>query len=375
MFLVATRALLHKPARLAAAAAALGFLFFLTATFCGLLVGWCDTTSAIVRNAGADVWVMAERTPAFDYGTPIPRRRADQVRSAAGVAATDEMFMGWNYWQCPDGKRITVEIVGLDRSNAGGPWEMTAGAAEDVHRPDGVIVDELYAPALGVGRVGDEVEITGRRAVVVGLCKGVRTFTAAPFVFTSVKAARKFDPRYAGDEITYVLVRSRPGWTPEATAAAIRAEVPHVEALTADQFAVRTMRFWMLETGAGISVVLTAVLGLIVGAAVTNQTMYAITQDNLPHYATLMAVGFTKRQLFGCVAHQAVTLGAIGVILGTAGFLVARAASADGQLPLGLDLRLFAGLVAFSLLGSGAGGLASVRTVVKVDPATVFRGG
>jgi putative ABC transport system permease protein len=290
------------------------------------------------------------------------------------VASADELFMGWNYWHCPDGKRITVEVVGLDRSNTGGPWDMAAGTLDDLHRPDGVIVDELYAPALGVGRVGDEVEITGRRAVVVGICRGVRTFTAAPFVFTSIKAARRYDPRYAADEITYVLVKSRPGWTPEATAAAIRTEVPHVEVLTARQFAVRTMRFWMLETGAGISVVLTAVLGLVVGTAVTNQTMYAITQDNLPNYATLMAVGFTRRQLLGCVVYQAVLLGAIGVILGGVGFILARQASAASQMPLGTDPWLFAGLVVISLAGSGVGGVASVRTVVKVDPAIVFRG-
>jgi putative ABC transport system permease protein len=76
--------LLEKKLRMVFTILALGTLFFLSAAQMGLLVGWCNANSAIVRNAGVDLWVMAEQTPAFDYGTAIPRRRMFQVRGVEG---------------------------------------------------------------------------------------------------------------------------------------------------------------------------------------------------------------------------------------------------------------------------------------------------
>jgi putative ABC transport system permease protein len=67
--------------------------------------------------------------------------------------------------------------------------EPGAGSVERLDEPDAVIVDELYLDKLGIAGVGDRVEIGGRRAHVVGLTRGIRTFTTAPPVFTSFKHA------------------------------------------------------------------------------------------------------------------------------------------------------------------------------------------
>ncbi len=119
--------LLHNRPRLAFTIAGIAVAFFLAAAQFGLLVGWINTLTALIRHARADLWVMAEQTPAFDYGTAIPRQRVNQARSVPGVAWAEGLFMGWNIWQRPDGRRINVELVGLDVSHRGGPWEMHAG--------------------------------------------------------------------------------------------------------------------------------------------------------------------------------------------------------------------------------------------------------
>src|SRR5581483_12150324 len=105
------------------------------------------------------------------------------ARGVPGVAWADGIIMAWNTWQRPDGRRVNVELVGLDRSCAGGPWDVPVGEVGAIHRPDSVLVDELYLGHLGVRGVGDEAEMLGRRAVVRGVTRGVRTFTASPFVF------------------------------------------------------------------------------------------------------------------------------------------------------------------------------------------------
>jgi putative ABC transport system permease protein len=366
--------LAHKPMRLFVTWGGLGVLFFLVTVQLGLLVGWCNTVSAIVRHADTDIWIMAEQTPAFDYGTAIPRQRVYQARSLEGVAWAEGLLVTWNYWQRRDGRRVNVELVGIDKGCFGGPWAMQAGTTEQVLLPDGVIVDNLFLKKLGVRQVGDEAEILGHRAVVRGISTGVRTFTAAPFIFTSIETARKFDQWSGPDDITYVLVRCSSGHSPEVVRDRLRAELPYVEVLTSREFAVRTMRYWMLETGAGLTVILAASLALAVSVVVTSQTLFAVTQEYLGNYATLVAVGFGRAQLLACVLMQGLVLAVGEVLFGSAGFAIAARFSVQTNLPLETSPEVYAGLVMIAVGSCLVGSLLAVRTVLRVEPATVFRG-
>ena len=93
-FILAIRMLTGNRVRLIVAVVVISSLFFLSTAQVGLLVGWCRTIPAIVAHADADVWVMAEHTVAFDYGTPIPSSRLWQVRSTPGVVWAEAMFVG-----------------------------------------------------------------------------------------------------------------------------------------------------------------------------------------------------------------------------------------------------------------------------------------
>src|SRR5271155_974722 len=98
MLAIALKMLLHNKVRSMTTVIGIAVAFFLSAAQIGLMVGWCNTCSAIIRHADVDVWVMAEQNPAFDYGTPIPRERLYQVLSVPGVAWAETMFFGWMFW-------------------------------------------------------------------------------------------------------------------------------------------------------------------------------------------------------------------------------------------------------------------------------------
>jgi putative ABC transport system permease protein len=234
-------------------------------------------------------------------------------------------------------------------------------------------VDELYQAMLGVERLGDEAEMFGHRAIVRGISQDVRTFTASPFIFTSIDAAIDFDRRYRADEITYVLVRCEENADPEEVASRIRREVPHVEVLTTKEFIRRTVSYWMLETGVGITVVLTAVLGLLVSVVVTSQTLFAITQENISYYAMLLAVGFSKRALASVVLCQAITIGGLGILGGTAMFYPAAKFSSRTPIPLEMTFGIYLALVGITVVSSACSCGLALRTVVRTDPAAIFR--
>lgn len=348
--------------------------FFLAAAQFGLLVGWINTNTALVRHAGADLWVLAEQAPAFDYGTAIPRRRLYQARSVPGVAWAEPLFIAWNIWQRPDGARVNIELVGVDRGALrGGPWEFAAGSLEALRQPKTVVVDELYARTLGVRGIGDETELMGRRARVGALSTKVRTFTACPFVFASLPDAIAYDRRYRDDEITFVIAKCAPGADVRMVQAEMRRRLPHVEVLTTAELARRSARYWMLETGVGITVVITAALGLGVATAVTSQALYAITHEHLGNYATLLALGFRHARLAHVVLAQSVLLGGAGIAIGAGLFAFASVLSARTPIPLETTPAVFAALVLVSFGSCAAASWLSLRSIFRLDPVVVFQ--
>jgi putative ABC transport system permease protein len=154
---------------------------------------------------------------------------------------------------------------------------------------------------------------------------------------------------------------------------AIAREIPDAEVLTATEFAIRSVSYWLLETGAGISVVVTAALGLMVGAFVTSQNLFAITQEHITNYATLSALGFGRRQLTEIVLAQSLFLGAGGIVLGSLLFLVGRHFSQTTPIPLETTPLVFGGLAALSALSCVLASLASIRSIFRIDPVSVFR--
>jgi len=234
------------------------------------------------------------------------------------------------------------------------------------------VVDAMYLDLLGVERVGQRFEMLGRRAEVAGISEGVRTFTASPFVFTSIEDAILYDGRYRTDEITYVLVRCEPGADVGVVAERLRAALPSVEVLTSSAFQRRSAEYWMIGTGIGFTVVLTAVLGVIIGALVISQTLFSLLQDHRPHYATMLALGFEVGMLGKVVFFQALVLWVVGVVLGGLAFVGAAWVSEASPVPLRMPVDVFGGLLVVQVLGSMLSGWWVLVKLRKIDPATVF---
>ncbi|MCQ8180343.1 ABC transporter permease [Methylomonas sp. SURF-1] len=364
--------LLYNRSRFAMTILGISLAYFLAAAQVGLLVGWIHTNSAIINHAGVDIWVMSKGTRTLDYGTAIPRQRIQQTLSVPGVKWAEGMLVGWVNWQHPEGKRITVEVIGLDNGNAGGPWRMSEGDISAVHLPETVIVDELSRQALGIIELGQETEMEGKRVIIGGFSQGVRTFTAAPFVFTSIENALDYVPYYRDDEISFVLVNCENAAEVKSVRDRIAMEINDVEVLTTEEFADRSVKYWMLETGVGITVIITASLGLLVGVVIMSQTLFSITQDHINNYATLLALGFHQKSLRSIILTQSLILGGGGITIGSLLFVISCQLTALSPIPLETTPLVSTCLTLFSMLFCVAGSWFSIRAVFKLDPVSVF---
>jgi putative ABC transport system permease protein len=236
-----------------------------------------------------------------------------------------------------------------------------------------VIIDRLYQKKLGVTQLGQVVEIRGYRARVVGFTNGIRTFTTSPAVFTSFKNSQN----YAGlreNQTMYLLVKAAPGADLQAVKREIESRVQEVDVYTAAEFSRKQAAYWLFGTGAGVTVLIAAGLGLLVGIVVVAQTIYASTMDHIREYGTLKAMGASNGYIYCVIIKQATISGLIGYAIGMSVSLVVSQGSLQGTTAIILPGAAIAGLLGLTMLMCIGASMVSINKITRIDPAMVFKG-
>jgi putative ABC transport system permease protein len=371
---LARRNLLHDRVRLVVTLTGIVFAVVLSAIQLGLFVGFQRATSDVIRHAGADLWITSTGVTHLETGVPFSERKLYDVLATPGVAAAQKHIVRFGQWKKPNGGQETVMVIGTDLTGTmGGPWKLVAGSAARLAEPDAVIVDELYLRKLGIGGIGDTVELGGHRARVVGLTRGIRTFTTAPPVFASFKHAQDYTA-VPEDQTMYVLARLAAGSDAAGVATRLRGRLADVEVSSAETWRRGQEAYWMFGTGAGITVLIAAGLGLLVGVVVVAQTIYAATVDHIREYGTLKAMGATNAYLYRVILQQAALSAVAGYGVGIGIALAAARASLAGTTAIILEPALAAALFVLTLVMCLGASIVSINKVTRIDPAMVFRG-
>jgi putative ABC transport system permease protein len=371
---LATRNLLHDRVRFVVTLTGIVFSVVLSAIQLGLFVGFSRATSDLIRHADADVWVMSRGIGNLENAVPFPEQRLYQVAALPGVTVVQKHAVQFGTWKKPDGAEEGCLVIGVDPGGTmGQPWNLVEGSLRALEAPDAVIIDELYKDKLGVTHLGQVAEIRGQRARVVGFTRGIRTFTTAPPVFTSFKNAQDF-LGLREDQVLFLLVKAAPDAPPAALASVIEAAVPATSARTADDWRRQQRDYWLLGTGAGITVLIAAGLGLLVGVVVVAQTIYAATVDHIREFGTLKAMGATNGYLYRVIVTQAVISATIGYLVAIAVALVVSQGSQAGTTAIVIPAPLAAALFVTTLAMCVAASMISIHKVTRLDPALVFKG-
>jgi putative ABC transport system permease protein len=353
---------------------AVAFSALLIALQCGLLLGLFSITSIPIDRTRADVWVSAPEVLSVDLGRPIPEGSTlAKVAMQPEVARAEIYVQGFAYWSKPHGGNELCMVIGsrLGDDHLGTVDLLTAEHCARLTEYGSIVVDESELGRLGVHGVGDVAEISGHRARVVGLTHGVKSL-AGPYVFCSVYTARDF-LRLRGTEMTtYVLARCHDPAQAPALVERLRAS-DKLTAFTADEFSLRSRMHWLTKTKAGIALGYAAALGLLVGAVVTSQTLYAATAASLREYAVLRALGIPRWRMALSVLSQSFWVGLVGVCLALpASFALAEVADRLGVQVL-LPMRLLTAAVAITMVMAMLSGLAALRSLRLVEPAMLLR--
>jgi putative ABC transport system permease protein len=372
---VAWRMLTGDRAKYLSLVVGLAFSVLLMTQQGSIFTGILTRTFAMVTDiAAARVWVMDPGVQYPDDLKPMKDSDLAQVRDIPGVDWAVPLFKSNGRARTSDGSFQTVFVFGLDSSTLlGGPSEFVSGKLTDLWTPDSVIVDEAGAERLGV-KTGDVLELNDRRARVVGICHATRTFTSFPVLYTTYSRAVQYVP---SDRrvLTFVLCSPKPGISDEELSARIE-QATGLAAMTKDRFVERTLRYYAKNTGIVINFGMTTLLGFVVGLAISMQTLHAFVLDNIRHFGTLKAMGATNLQIGGMVLFQAVVVGLLGYGVGVGATALFGSTLAKNSPQLAFKFTPELMLVAFGAMTIlvAAASILSLRRVVKLEPAIVFRG-
>jgi putative ABC transport system permease protein len=359
---------------------AVTFSAVLIALQCGLLLGLFSITSIPIDHTRADVWIGSPRVSSVDIGERIPEQFAGRLANCPELEPPEIYVQGFSKWTRPDGGSELCIVIGcrLEDNAIGSVDVLTPEYRRLLTQEGAIVVDEAEFDRLGISGVGDRAEILGHKVQVVGTVKGLKSL-AGPYIFCSIPTARPLI-RHTENQCTYLLARTRTrqadgtGDPAEAEAAVQRLNALYddMTAFTAPVFSYKSQMHWLTKTRAGIALGYAAILGLLVGAVVTSQTLFAATMASMREYAILLALGIPRWRLGYTVVVQAFWVGLAGTLLAlpVIYFLKWLAAAA---VPIKLPWWLLTATGGVTMVMAVVSGLAALRSLKFIEPVNLLR--
>ncbi|POR46529.1 FtsX-like permease family protein [Bosea psychrotolerans] len=373
---LARKTLIHEWRRFLPAIMSVGFSGVLIIVQGALLLGIVGTNALSVTQSRADLWVGFPGTQSADLGRSIDIGVSSELLVDSRVARVEPLLLGSGDWRGPRGGGISVTLIGIEtRRDALGLARAVLPAERALlDEPATALVDDGDLDKLAT-EIGGTAEINGRRVRVVGTTSGMRAMGGVNVV-VSLATARAIDRSLAAsDNVTYYLASLHSSQAAKAVRARFsRPETrSRFEIWTAADLAGRSVRYWLLESGAGVGFIFATAVALLVGTLITSQTLMAAVAASTPQYATLRAIGVPFPKLRRIVVEQAGWVGAIGLALGLAGSLLAAVLARLNGIPFALGPGIMALSGALVLAVALLAGLLALRRLRHADPAALLR--
>lgn len=371
---IALRTLLCDRGKLLAGLIGVVFSVVLVNVQGGLFIGMITKASLLIDRGNADVWVGSRGMEIIDFPHNIPQRWIHRIRGVPGVTEAEPIRIGFTEMTLGNGGYASVVVIGISPHSAlGRSWSMVEGPVNALDEPHGVIVDLCDDTKLESPELGELREIGGHRARIVGKSHGILKFGGTPYIFTTLERSAEYcgeDPNSA----SYLLVDVAQGTDLTKVCEEIQRRLPEVSALSAADFAGKSINFWIKRTGIGISFGAATCLGLFVGLVMVGQTLYAMVLGRISEFATLKAIGATESELIALLAAQAIGVGGVGIGIGVLVTVTIQTLLSSPRASITIPLPLYLGSALLVLAICLVASAIPYFRVRRVDPHTVLQG-
>lgn len=380
MIRIAFKILLHDTAKYLALVVGIAFATMLISQQSAIFHSVMESSTVDITGASeADIWVMKPSVETVDQPDSMVELSVNRVRSVPGVRWAVPYYQSIAQLRTGDGRTKSVSLVGVDdTSKVAAPHKMLLGTLDDLRRPDAVIIDAAgfatLFPDIPI-RTGGVVEIGETRAEIVGISHVGPSWTGLPRVHTRRSLAVAM-ARETMNPVTFVLARADDGVVAEEVAHSIT-RLTGLKARSRAGFKADTQEWIFKYSGVAENFGITILMGVVIGVAIVGQTFYMFSVENLRQFAALKAIGIGNGRILGMISTQALFVSVVGYCLGigvaSLFFALFSPSLTGGLRGMFMDPAIFIGtgifIVAITLISC----IVSVRRVLSVDPAVVFR--
>lgn len=346
MLTITLRDLQYRRRQFAVAVVGASLVFALTLVLTGISAGFRFEARETVGAIDADAWIVTRgvRGP-FSSATSMPE---DVGRGWSGVRRAEPLVKFGEVARLPDGTQRNINVIGHRIGPPGDPeWD----ARGEVTGRGCAVVDER----LGV-HAGDAIMIGSKRLCIGGVTRNRTYLAGVPIVFVPLPDAQEI--AFEGRRLASTIVtRGVPTHVPRAFQVVSNAQVRDdlLRPLDGAKTAIDTVRALMW----------------LVAVAIIGAVVYLSALERLRDFAVLKAVGGSSRSLALSLAIEAVLASVMAALLGIA---AAQLLKPLFPMPVVIEGRAYAGLVAIAIAVGVFASLAALRRALKVDPALAFAG-
>jgi len=371
----------HRPLRLLVALAGIGFAVLLILMQLGFRAALFESAVRFHERFRYDIALFSTDSVFIVRPAPFSVRRLYQALAVKEVVDISPVYIFPAVWKNPwNNDRRSINVIGINPKD---DLLATPGFSEarmKVVRQDAVIFDSRSRPEFGpvseaIAENGSlTTEVNDREVEVVGTFSMGTSFGVDGTLITSDDNWLRLFPGHSRNDIELGLIRLVEGADAEDVRDRLRNFLPEdVLVMTKRDFIARETAYWDSATPIGYVFFFGAVIGLVVGAIIVYQILFADVSEHLHEYATLRAIGYSTRFVSGIVLQQAVILAVLGFLPGVliANWLYGSAATAT-NLPIYLTTGRAGAVFLMTLAMCAASGLLAVRKLHRLDPADVF---
>lgn len=370
MLRLAFRNLFQSKIRLVISIGGTALALLLILALDAIFAGVEKQVTAYIDHSGADIFVAQDGVRNMHMAaSAMPASVAGKVKNVLGVESVTPILYLTNMIAIGQERNLAY-VIGLPPdAEIGRPWRVVEG--DSIPAAKEAIIDRGIAVKSGVG-LGDKVKILGQEFTLVGLSEGtVSLVSSVAFVSKADFARLRGDAR----TVSFLLVKVKPGESPDGVAARIEADVNDVTAQSREAFAAQERKVVRDMSTDVINIM--NLVGFMIGLAVMAITVYTATLARRAEYGVLKALGARNGHLYVAVLAQAF----YSILLGFALGLVLTLLLSVMIPKLGLNLTLYvngaslAKVGGVSLIIAGVSAILPVRQIAGLDPVMVFRRG
>ncbi|MBU1385503.1 MAG: ABC transporter permease [Alphaproteobacteria bacterium] len=378
---LALSTLLYEWRRYMAAIVALAFSGLLVLAQVGMFMGIGKAFTATIDRASADIMVMAPGATGLFNGGPsgVPRRIMPVVQSHPDIVAVADLDGSGGRWQNVvegDAPRKTefvqVSIIDAVPGAVTVPVDYSPELVEALRQPFGVAIDETALGRLGV-KLGDKAIYNGKTVRVVAVTRGYPNMMQAGVVM-SRDTLRMLGEASTGDRVGPLMVGIRPGADSERVVAQLNAQSKgQYRAWTRAELGQANQAALLKESFIMITLIFSLILGILIGVAITWQTLRGAIMANIKEFASLRALGVSMSSLRGIVMELSFWVGIVGIL--AAGLLTWAVSllATSGGLTMAFPIPMVAGVCIMLLVIALASGFLSLGVLKKSQPADLLR--